>query len=384
MTSKMFVKEFSEKNIEEEKRKRELIRNCTRFLNGHGKSDTYHTFLELAHYCESNATQADSYGVGEFLNSFENQIASLVGKESAVFMPSGVMAQQIALRVWADRAGVPHVGLHHTCHMEVNEHRAYWHLHQLKSTLLGEKQSPFLAKDIVNCSERLAAIVVELPYRRLGGILPGWDELQEIKSACKSKEIKFHMDGARLWESQSYYGKPFSEICDGFDSVYLSFYKGIGGLSGSMLCGPGDFISEARVWLRRHGGNLYQLHPYVVSAKIGFEKRVIERGGRFQAYYERAISLATALKEFPEIILKPAVPQTNMMHLYFRAPVDVLVDARNRVAQEDSFWLGNLFFSSEIPGFSFMEITIGDAALKLSNTEVTEVFRKFLSEILRG
>lgn len=376
----MFVKEFSKKNIEEEKRKSDLIRHCARFLNGHGKSDAYHTFLELAQYCESKGAEADLYGIGEFLNSFENQIAALVGKESAVFMPSGVMAQSIALRIWGDRVGVPHVGLHHTCHMEVNEHRAYWHLHQLKSALLGEKQSPFLAKDIVNCPERLAAIVLELPYRRLGGILPSWNELQEIKEACKSKGIRLHMDGARLWESQPYYQRPFHEICDGFDSVYLSFYKGIGGLSGSMLCGPRDFISEARIWLRRQGGNLYQLHPYVVSAKIGFEKRI----DRFRAYYERALSLAIALKEFPEIILKPVTPQTNMIHLYLRAPVDILVEARNRIAEEDSFWLGNLFFSTEIPGFSFMEITIGDAALKLSNTEVTEVFRKFFSEILRA
>jgi len=259
--------------------------------------------------------------------------------------------------------------------MEVNEHRAYGHLHQLKSTLLGEKHTLILAKDIATISERLAAVVVELPYRRLGGILPGWDELEEIKMACRSKGIKLHMDGARLWESQPYYGKPFNEICEGFDSVYLSFYKGIGGLSGSMLCGPADFIAEARVWLRRQGGNLYQLHPYVVSAKIGFEKRI----HKFRTYYERAVSLANALKEFPGVVLKPAVPQTNMMHLYIPAAVDALVNARNRVAQENFFWLGNLFFPSEIPDFSFMEITVGDATLQLSNTDVSEVFQKFLS-----
>ena len=70
-----------------------------------------------------------------------------------------------------------------------------------------------------------------------------------------------HMDGARLWESAPFYGRSYAEIAALFDTVYVSFYKGVGAIAGAALAGPADFIAEARVWQRRHGGDLVNSTP---------------------------------------------------------------------------------------------------------------------------
>ena len=371
----MFVKEFSRKGQEEQKRRNELMLGCTRFLSGHGHQAAGRVFAELADYCAKSGAEPDNYGTGEFINSFEEQIAEMLGMEAAVFLPSGVMAQNTALRIWSDHAGVPHVAFHPTSHMEVNEQRAYAHLHNLNVTLLGDKHAPTTAQDIQKCSERIAALLIELPLRRCGGILPTWEELEAVKVAARERGIKLHLDGARLWESQPFYGRPLKAICQGFDSVYVSFYKGIGGLAGSILAGSADFISEARVWQRRHGGNLVQMHPYVVSAKINLERRI----DKFGEYLKRAQSCAKALGELDGLTLKPSLPQTPMMHVYLAREVSQIVAARDRIAQDDRFWMGGLFFQSEIPGWTQMEIAVGDAMLNLTNDEIVAAFKKLLA-----
>lgn len=381
----MFVKEHPKDIPSEEKiaelRRLQLFKNCDRFINSHDDAAPSHQKLsELAEYCREQGWDADIYGKGELINGFEKEIAALLGMESAVFMPSGTMAQQIALRIWSDRSRCNHVAYHPTCHIEVNEQRGYSHLHGLKAKLLGERLECVQSKDLADCPERLSTYVLELPLRRIGGVLPSWEELEAIKAAARAKDIRLHMDGARLWESQPFYSRPLSVICRGFDSVYVSFYKGIGALSGSMLCGPLDFILEARIWLRRQGGNLFQLHPYVASAKMNFD----ERKNRFASYHDRAVSLARRLSEDPRLIPKPGIPHTNMMHLYMLGEVTALKSARDRIAEEDRFWLGGFFAASELPGWSFTELSVGDCAMKLSDDEVLAAFRKLLDHANRS
>jgi|SRR5579859_2179593 len=366
----MFVKEFSKERAAEQKRRRELIRSCTRFLSGHGNIPAHEELAEVAEYCAKTGAEADVYGTGEFLNGFETEMAVLLGMEAAVFMPSGIMAQQIALRIWADRAANRRFGLHATSHLEVNEHLAYLHLHRLERVLLGDKASPYAASDL---EKPIATALLELPYRRLGGVLPGWSELQAVKAAASQLRIRLHLDGARLWESQPYYDQPLAEICRGFDSAYVSFYKGIGATSGSMLLGPADFIKDARIWQRRHGGNLYTLHPFAVSSKINFDKR----RARFGGYWERAKGIARALAPLEGVLVRPAELHTPMMHLVLRGTIERLSAKRDRIALEDRFWLGGIL-PCETPGSALLEVAIGDAALGLQDDEVIAAFRKLV------
>src|SRR5215212_4097868 len=112
---------------------RDAIRaRCTRFLSHHHphRSSPHQVLTELA-AAAAPTLQADVYGEGELIETFEREVAGLLGKEAAVFMPSGTMAQQVALRIWADRTGRRSVAQHPTSHLELHEERALEHLHGL-------------------------------------------------------------------------------------------------------------------------------------------------------------------------------------------------------------------------------------------------------------
>ncbi len=369
----MFVKEFSKEQLEAQKRRRELARGCTRFLGGHGLSPVDQDYRDIADYVRDHRAEPDVYGTGAFLNGFEDEIAALLGFPAAVFMPTGIMAQQIALRIWADRAANRKFALHATSHLEVNEHLAYLHIHRLDRVLVGDKASPYTASDLEK-APGIASALLELPYRRLGGVLPSWTELEAIKAVAKARKIRLHLDGARLWESQPYYGKSIAEICRGFDSAYVSFYKGINAIAGSMLLGPADVIKDARVWQRRHGGNLYQLHPYAVSSKINFERR----RDAFGEYWARAKTLAKALAGIDGLTVRPAEPQTPMMHLLLKGSVESLSAKRDRIAQEDKLWLGGIL-DSDPPGQGLLEVAVGDATMSLPDAAAVAALQKLLA-----
>ncbi|MGY1955175.1 beta-eliminating lyase-related protein, partial [Pseudomonas pergaminensis] len=75
----------------------------------------------------------------------------------------------------------------------------------------------------------------------------------------------------RLWETRAYYQRSYAEIAEGFSSVYVSAYKGLGGIAGSLLAGDTDFIQQARLWRKRLGGTLIKQSPMVVSTAMRFD-----------------------------------------------------------------------------------------------------------------
>lgn len=349
-------------------------------LNWHEDVSAADEFEELADYCRKNNIEPDHYGEGAFINGFEEEIAKFLDMEAAVFMPSGTMAQQIALRIWSERLNCKMVALHATSHVEADEQRGYYHLHGLQTVNIGDMKSAILKKHLQECAQPVGTLLIELPIRPLGGLLPTWSELLELLDEAKLRSVKIHLDGARIWEASAFYEKSCAEICSLFDSVYVSFYKGIGGMTGSMLLGSKDFIAESRIWLRRHGGNLYTLNPYVVSAKLNFEKRI----GKMPEYRKRAISLAQALKEIPGLIIKPDPPQVNMFHVYIPAPAAHLEQAHEKLMKEDDFKLCSRFAETEIPGWTRTEVAVGDQAMTMSNEEIVDKYKKLLELSRRG
>ncbi|HZY41908.1 MAG TPA: beta-eliminating lyase-related protein, partial [Anaerolineae bacterium] len=313
-----------------------LAQQCTRFLVGHDRARLapQAVFTQLAALTNPD-TQADVYGTGELITGFENQVAELMGKAAAVFMPSGTMAQQIALRIWSDRHSSPHVAFHPTCHLEIHEQKAYQLLHGLHGVLIGSPYKLMTLDDLKQVKEPLAALLLELPQREIGGQLPTWDELVAITTWARERNIALHMDGARLWECQPFYQRSYAEIAGLFDTVYVSFYKILGGIAGAMLLGPQDIIDEARLWQKRHGGTLVQMYPFVLSAKHGLETRL----DRMEQYHAKAIEIGDILKSFPQIEIMPNPPQTNMLHIFIRGDRDRLEEAAAQIAREQKIWL---------------------------------------------
>lgn len=246
---------------------------CTRFLNGHGPRDPALALQTALDELKPGET-ADIYGTGALINDFEAEVAALLGKEAALFMPSGTMAQQIALRIWCEHASCLRVAFHATSHLQLHEEGAVGTLHGVDAQLLGDATRLFNLGDLQTLSLPLAAILWELPQREIGGQVPTFSELEEQVQWARAKGIRAHLDGARLWEVTPNFERSHAQVCAPFDSVYVSFYKGLGGIAGAVLAGDTDFIEAARPWLRRHGGNLISMYPFVLSARVGLRKHL--------------------------------------------------------------------------------------------------------------
>jgi len=245
----------------DEDRARAAVAGAERFLNAwHGGPGPRDRLLELA-AATADRERFDRYGSGERIERLERRVAELLGHEAAVFMPSGTMAQQIALRIWSDRRGIETVAFHPTCHLELHEEKGYERLHGLHGKLVGDPNRLITLDDLEALREPLAGLLLELPQREIGGLLPTWDDLREQVTWAREREIALHMDGARLWEAQPFYDRPHAEIAALFDSVYVSFYKGLGGMAGAALAGDAALVAEARVWQRRHGATSSRCIP---------------------------------------------------------------------------------------------------------------------------
>jgi len=346
---------------------REAIKaGCERFLSRHRPRKTAREWLEELAASPAAELPPDFYGEGEAIASLEREVARLLGKEAGTFVIKGVIAQQCALRVHCDRAGVPTVVLHPKSHVDLDEDGAYERLHGLRGVRLGSEDLSFTLRDLDAVREPLGAVVVELPLRRAGFKLLPWEELAAISEWCRERKVPLHFDGARLWESGPFYGRPYSEIAALADSVYVSFYKGLGALAGCVLAGEETFVEEAKVWKTRHGGNVHTSFPCVISAKSRLERHL----PKMAAYRDRARNLAEALSTLPGVRVAPDPPHANAFRLYLPGEREFLERAALDLASDELVWLFDKVESTGVPGFSFAEVQIGEAAGDLSDEEV--------------
>lgn len=343
---------------------------CARWLNGHGPRTAAEILASIP-----TDLGLDRYGVGGAVEAVEQEVCRLLGKPAAVFMPSGTMAQQVALRIHADRRGRRAVAWHPTSHLELHEDKAYQRLHDLVGVNVGSPRRLFTLEELSAVAEPLAAVLFELPQREIGGVLPAWDSLEAQVGYVRGRGAAAHLDGARLWESAPYYDKTPAEVAALFDSVYVSFYKGIGALPGACLAGEEDFIQEARAWRKRHGGALFGLWPNAASAMVGLRQRL----PRMPEYATHARRIAKKLRTVPGVELTPDPPHTNMMHLYLRVDEQAFKVSAARIARER----GIFTWPGSAPGPSAtsraVELTVGDATLAFKAQEVADLVAELIS-----
>lgn len=344
-------------------------------LGGHGKRDVQ-VLLDALSGIEGD-TNSDMYGSGRVIEEFQELMAAYLGKESAVFFPSGTMAQQIALRIWCDRSELKTVAYHPLCHLEIHEQDGLKELHHIRPILLADKNRLIRLEDVVNLKEKIACLLLELPQREIGGQLPEYSELEAISAYCREHGIKLHLDGARLFEILPYYQKSAEEICALFDSVYVSFYKGIGGIAGAILAGNSDFTEDSKVWKRRHGGDLISLYPYILSSDYYFKQRV----GNMQKYYEEARELAGYYNKCQGITTLPKEPVSNMFHVHIAAPKSQVEDVLIRIYGETGLGL-TPYLNEASESSCYYEVSLGDRYEGVPKAKMEEAFR-LLNEEMR-
>jgi threonine aldolase len=338
---------------------------CTQFLNGHGRETAASMLATIP-----ADTVLDTYGQGGVVADLEAEICRLLGKPAAAFLPSGVMAQQAVLRVHADARQRRTVIFHPMSHLEQHEEQAYQRLHGLTGRPAGGRDRLITLDDLTSIAEPPAVLLLELPQRDLGGQQPQWDDLVAQVEWAHDRGAAAHLDGARLWESAAGYDRAPAEIAALFDTVYVSFYKGIGALAGCCVAGPADVLGQVREWRRRMGGTLYGLWPNAASALSCLAKRL----PKFGAYTDHARAIATALSAVPGVTVIPDPPQVPMMHLLLRTSEDDYASAARRLAAERGIWVSPSCRPTADPGVQRLELSVGDGTLGFEPAEIADIF----------
>jgi len=221
---------------------------------------------------------------------------------------------------------------------------------------------------------RLGAALLELPLRDAGYLLPSWEELEAFSRACRDRGLPLHLDGARIWESAPHLGHAPAENAALVDTVYVSFYKGLRGLAGAVVAGPEDVIAEVRLWRSRHGGTLWTMFPYAVSALRGLRDEL----PRMAEYHRRAVAMAELLaakgiRTFPER------PHCNAFRLLVEAPGEILTERVVTVMERERLAVTPPWRDSEdVPGWSWTEFTVGPATMEWSPDDAADLLARVL------
>ncbi|MFE9405843.1 threonine aldolase family protein [Streptomyces sp. NPDC006530] len=327
---------------------------------------------------------ADLYGSGA-VAELERATAEELGFPAGLFFPTGTMAQQAALRCWAARTGNPTVALHPLAHPEVHERQAFAQLSGLRTVHPTDEPRLPNAEEVLTFEEPFGALMLELPLRDAGFVLPSWEELVAVVEAARERDAVVHFDGARLWETTAHFGRPLREIAGLADSVYVSFYKTLGGLSGAVLVGPESLIAEARTWRHRYGGQLFQQFPAALSGLLGLRKEL----PRLPAYVAHAKVVAQAIGEglaqagVPWFRVHPEPPHTHQFQVWLPYDAEVLGAAALQQAEESGVCLFRRWFPSPSgpAGLALTEVTVNAPGLRWSAEDVRAAVADFVRRL---
>lgn len=365
-------------------RLRAAVHGCDRKLSGSRRETMRETLAALA--ADPGADQyvnepADFYG-GGIVRTLETRVAELLGTADAAFFPTGTMAQQVALRCWAQETGSAVVATHPLAHIEVHERHAYRDLSGLRGIWpTSEPRLPTAAE--LRAAEPFGTLALELPLRDAGFLLPTWEELTEAVAVARERGAKVHFDGARLWECEPHFGRSLAQIAALADSVYVSFYKSLEGLSGAVLAGPEEFVVSAKAWRHRYGGMVYQQWPTVLTALIGLDRELPRLPGYVDHAKVVAGALSSAVADLPGAGVFPNPPHTHQFRLTLPYRFETLNQATLDQVTETGLVLADRWFPTAQHGVSHTEITVSSAALDWTEPEIAGAFGAFLDRAAR-
>ena len=237
-------------------------------------------WTELA---EDGQIQPDSYSNGGSVEILEQEFARILGKERAVFMPTGTLANQLAVRALAGGSG--RVVVQQESHLYNDSGDCVQTLSGLNLIPLGRDRSTFTLDELQEAvrraesgrvNARVAVISIETPVRRRYGECFDERELSDIVEFAKRRKIALHLDGARLFLQSAYTGRSVEDYAALFDTVYVSLYKYFNAPSGAILAGPRNILDDMFHTRRMFGAGLPAAWPFAAIATrffTGFTER---------------------------------------------------------------------------------------------------------------
>lgn len=357
----------------------DVRRQCKKFLSYDRPRTARDALLSMAEYAGPD-TPMDDYGKGLLHERLEQRLTTLLGKEAAVFMPTGRAAQLCGLKVWCERSRLMRVAMHPRCHMEEYESKGFRLAFGMDSVPIGHLNRTTSAADVTSLVDPVGAISIEFPMLSLGSTLPPWKDLVEISAWARQRKIPLHADGARLWEAQPYYGKSHAEICALFDSIYVSFYKGLNGIAGGAIAGPADFIAQVKSWQHRYGAAPPRQFPMLLDALRGLDELL----PLMPAFHQKARSLARAFSELPGVRVSPNPPHATAFYVYLEGDPARLVDAAVEVSAKTGLWLVDYSAPTGIDRLAMFQVTVGTATLEVTEAEAAEAVAALRAALATG
>jgi len=240
----------------------------------------HHTPEEYASLLQrlSASIEADDYSLGGVVGRLEEKIAAALGKETAVWMPTGTLANHVAVRLLA--GDKRRVLVQQECHLYNDCGDCCQTLSGLHLVPLAPGKATFTLEDVQHEVERAAsgrvavpigAIQMETPVRRKMGEAFNPGEMNRIARWARERQIGLHLDGARLFLAAAYSGVPLREYAGMFDTVYVSMYKYFNAASGAVLAGPRKLLGGLFHTRRMFGGGLSHVWPFAAVALHYFD-----------------------------------------------------------------------------------------------------------------
>jgi len=247
----------------------------TVMLSGDGVGLTAAQYAGLLNQLvEANGFAPDSYSLGGVVEQLEEECARVLGKERAIFMPTGTLANHMAVRALA--GGSSRVIVQEESHFYQDEGDCAQTLSALTLIPLAPGRATFGADDVQRVIDqtkagrvvsRVSVVAIESPVRRKLGERFDPVELKKIVALARREGIRLHLDGARLFLQAAYTGESVADYARPFDTVYVSLYKYFNAASGAILAGPRELLDGMYHGRRMFGGGLNHVWPFALVAR---------------------------------------------------------------------------------------------------------------------
>jgi len=236
----------------------------------------------------------DSYGLGGMVHAFEEKIASALGKEKAIYMPTGTLANHIALRQHCDKS--KRAIVQYDSHINRDTGDCATTLSGINMVTLGGNEIVFSLTELETFLNEnnngkvrtpVGVISLETPVRRKKLERISFNEIVKITDLARKNKIATHLDGARLYIDAAFSGKKVKDYTRLFDTVYLSLYKSFNSVNGAVLAGPKELIEGLHNERRMFGGGLPSSWQQIAIANYFFdnyEERYSEALDRFKIF----------------------------------------------------------------------------------------------------
>ena len=269
----------------------------------------------------------DVFGDDPTVKELEAQTAAVLGKQSALFTPSGTMANQLAIRGHTEPGDEVLV--------EANAHVYYYEsggpaaLSGVMCRCLNGQRGVFSGADVEAALRppdqhfaRTRLVCVENTHNRGGGKIWPLARIQEVAAAARKHALRLHLDGARLWNASVASGIPECDYAAHFDTVSVCFSKGLGAPVGSALAGTSSFIERVRRFRKMFGGGMRQAGIIAAGALFALRNHRM----RLAEDHQNAKTLAAGLAGVEGLETSPAEVETNMVRICVQAmPAQQLV-----------------------------------------------------------